>query len=1038
MVFQEGGGLPHLSVADNLALTGASRERCSAMMHAFELFPHTLGGAMSGGERRRLAVVRALLAQREWLWLDEPDAGLDIERLEDLARTLRAQADTHGLAMVVATHSVKLAGAIADRVVVLGEDGKLHEIEPDAIAAGAQAIETEVKATLDRSRDGRIDGRGQTTDAQASRTRANPVQWLLQISRSVEAVWTIVRERHARKTLAQALVLSAMKGALYYPFIGAIFGGVFVLVFIFSVPFVAAEKVLSEFGPTIVMRFSPPISAILIAACAGSTISAWVGQMAAGAPARRLDGDRCRHPSPSARADLVGSECRSDCQHRHIRDRDHGGLRRLRLHPGRYGSECRLLERMGRKQRGRRVAPCTGSRPQGCRIRDAPGGGEHRIGSRGSPLATGGGGSRHARNRVVFGSGNERRAHHTRARLRDLDRMISAGGRRKASVAVIAIAVAAWLGAVAILERQTKGSEAIVVTEPALGRGVKLGADASILWKGMNEADGECHARAADGEDEPMAKGSFSARTGPYRGYGEGLAWLRIACDGEWAGHYARKIERPLAQRRVEIARIGLDARRMNRWLNEELVPRIGKHIESLEGRSQRISLRVVLRHDVNVKFLDVDMSNARLTVDEGFAIESDLKVKFRTREIGCTWCWFNVDWIEGKGRIKAKLIVRLRGERMVVETVDLVPTISGYRSSTALPDNWDWIRRWIQSELRHAANDAKGEVEEALSRELNRQIETLRNQFGEEFAQWMTRHHAIGRIGDWAGKGDFAITRGRSHAGGERIEFSVSAAAPWLERPAPALDFKTGEHRSAVALKVSYALMNKALEVLLDRPLAELVSEAKELRAVIDELEDGLTGAGRGQRSEGLKRLARHAGQVNQILELAGMKFDTSLGFKVPIVAEPEGRDAMRIALIDAKILKGTGTPPQAWLSVSAEAKIGLVREMTASEAGHLRRHIGFEAVPGPGTTKHTAPRRYRTLAALMTAVARGERTRWHESRQDGQTAMLRDTIGALGAAARIELPVRARIGTVGLEITRIHNDHEQYAMVMSARMQH
>ena len=286
LVFQEGGGLPHLSVADNLALTGASRKRCSEMMHAFELIPHTLGGAMSGGERRRLAVARALLAQREWLWLDEPDAGLDIERLEELARTLKTQADTHGLAMVVATHSVKLAGAIADRIVVLGEDGKLHEIEPDAIAAGAQAIETEVKAALDRGRDGRIDGRGQATDTQASRTRPNPVQWLLQISCSVEAVWIILREHHARKTLAQALVLSAMKGALYYPFIGVIFGGVFVLVFIFSVPFVAAEKVLSEFGPTIVMRFSPPISAILIAACAGSTISAWVGQMAAG---RQLD-----------------------------------------------------------------------------------------------------------------------------------------------------------------------------------------------------------------------------------------------------------------------------------------------------------------------------------------------------------------------------------------------------------------------------------------------------------------------------------------------------------------------------------------------------------------------------------------------------------------------------------------------------------------------------------------------------------------------------------------------------------------------------
>ena len=286
LVFQDGGGLPHLSALDNLTLTGASPERCRELMRAFELSPHTLGGAMSGGERRRLAVARALLAQREWLWLDEPDAGLDVERIEELTRTLKAQAETHTLAIVVVTHSAKLAAAIADRTIVLGEDGKLHEISPDALARGTQAIETAMKEALERSREARSEGAGEKTQGQPSTAITNPAQWLLQIAYGAVGAWATLRERHSRKTLAQALVLSAFKGALYYPFIGAIFGGVFVLVFIFAVPFLAAEKVLSEFGPTIVMRFSPPIAAILIAACAGSTIAAWVGQMAAG---RQID-----------------------------------------------------------------------------------------------------------------------------------------------------------------------------------------------------------------------------------------------------------------------------------------------------------------------------------------------------------------------------------------------------------------------------------------------------------------------------------------------------------------------------------------------------------------------------------------------------------------------------------------------------------------------------------------------------------------------------------------------------------------------------
>ena len=287
LVFQDGGGLPHLNVGDNLALTGASRERCSEMMRVFELSSHTMGGALSGGERRRLAVTRALLTQREWLWLDEPDAGLDIERLEELARTLREQAETHGLAMVVVTHSVKLAAAIADRVIVLGEDGKLHEIGYDLIATGTEAIERAVKKTLEHSSEGKGEDTAQRLHTEAPRVKDNPLRWLLQIAYSAAGAWAIARERQARMTLKQTFVLSAIKGALYYPFIGSIFGGVFVLVFTSAVPpFITVKKVLSEFGPSIVMRFSPPISAILIAACAGSTISAWVGQMAAG---RQLD-----------------------------------------------------------------------------------------------------------------------------------------------------------------------------------------------------------------------------------------------------------------------------------------------------------------------------------------------------------------------------------------------------------------------------------------------------------------------------------------------------------------------------------------------------------------------------------------------------------------------------------------------------------------------------------------------------------------------------------------------------------------------------
>lgn len=77
------------------------------------------GGGLSGGERRRIALARALLKPAPLLLLDEPTAHLDIEAeaamIATIARGSRARTT------LIATHSARLA-AIADRVVRLGDD----------------------------------------------------------------------------------------------------------------------------------------------------------------------------------------------------------------------------------------------------------------------------------------------------------------------------------------------------------------------------------------------------------------------------------------------------------------------------------------------------------------------------------------------------------------------------------------------------------------------------------------------------------------------------------------------------------------------------------------------------------------------------------------------------------------------------------------------------------------------------------------------------------------------------------------------------
>jgi iron complex transport system ATP-binding protein len=74
---------------------------------------------LSGGEKQRVILARALAQQPSLLLLDEPTQHLDIGGKVELLRRLRRLADAHRYAVMVVTHELDLASEFSDRVVLL-------------------------------------------------------------------------------------------------------------------------------------------------------------------------------------------------------------------------------------------------------------------------------------------------------------------------------------------------------------------------------------------------------------------------------------------------------------------------------------------------------------------------------------------------------------------------------------------------------------------------------------------------------------------------------------------------------------------------------------------------------------------------------------------------------------------------------------------------------------------------------------------------------------------------------------------------------
>jgi molybdopterin-binding protein len=120
------------------------RKQVRAMLALIELAPLADAPArsLSGGEQKRLALGRALIAEPDLLLLDEPVAHLDRRSRGVIERVLRQTAAT----IVMTTHDLHFAHLVAERVLIL-KDGKISPSLPENILEGRREGRTLVTAS---------------------------------------------------------------------------------------------------------------------------------------------------------------------------------------------------------------------------------------------------------------------------------------------------------------------------------------------------------------------------------------------------------------------------------------------------------------------------------------------------------------------------------------------------------------------------------------------------------------------------------------------------------------------------------------------------------------------------------------------------------------------------------------------------------------------------------------------------------------------------------------------------------------------------
>src|SRR5262249_25450844 len=144
IVLQACGTYPHLSVRETVAHWATMYPAPRAVDEALELagLPDVAdrpARALSGGQRRRLDFALALVGDPELIFLDEPTTGFDPAARRAAWGVVRALRDL-GKTVLLTTHYLDEAQALADRVAILKDGRILAEGAPDSLGASRYRV----------------------------------------------------------------------------------------------------------------------------------------------------------------------------------------------------------------------------------------------------------------------------------------------------------------------------------------------------------------------------------------------------------------------------------------------------------------------------------------------------------------------------------------------------------------------------------------------------------------------------------------------------------------------------------------------------------------------------------------------------------------------------------------------------------------------------------------------------------------------------------------------------------------------------------